>query len=277
MTKALPILTLVLLWGAVGAQTKSERELLSLNVRYDAAIVANDVAALDGIFADDFVYTSPEGELRTKAQQLEMVRAGLLKLELGKSNDVSVRVYGNAAVMTGLFIAKGKFRTEPLDIRERYTATWVRQKGRWRLAAEQGVFIRPRPSDSPEEVARSRGLDFSDAVVRASNSGWADKEVGDLTAIYTNDAILFPPKGEPVKGSEAIRAYWTRPSTNRILGHSVKTERAEMSGDLLVEHGYFTLSHQSGSNRAESGSAKFISVWKKGSDGIWRKHLDSWW
>ena len=65
-----------------------------------------------------------------------------LRLESGKSDDVKVRVYGNTAVMTGRFTAKGKFRDKSIDIRERYTAVWVKREGRWRLVAEQGNLIK---------------------------------------------------------------------------------------------------------------------------------------
>ncbi|HVF46136.1 MAG TPA: DUF4440 domain-containing protein [Pyrinomonadaceae bacterium] len=277
MNRPLLFLSVIVLSLAINGQSDVERQLRALNAQYDAAIVANNVSSLNRIFADDFVYTSPEGEVRNKAQQLEIARSGLLKLDFGKSDDVVVRVYGNSAVMTGRFTAKGTFRGEALEIRERYTAVWVKQKGRWRLASEQGNFIRQPNSAAADDVARTGGLDFSRAVVRASASGWAEKEVAELTAIYTNDAILFPPKGDPIKGSDAVRRYWTRPSPNRILQHDVKTEWAQMSGDLLVEHGHFTLTHQTVNNRAASGSAKFICVWKRGVDGIGRKSLDSWW
>ena len=98
-----------------------------------------------------------------------------------------------------------------------------------------------------------------------------------MVGFYTDDAILFPPKGEPIRGRDAIRAYWSRTSERRIMEHSIQTERADLSGDLLAEHGRFSLASQSGGSAPERGSANFISVWRRGADGIWRKHLDSWW
>jgi ketosteroid isomerase-like protein len=53
-----------------------------------------------------------------------------------------VRVYGKTAVMTGQFTAKGTFKGKNIDVRERYTAVWVKQNGRWQLVAEQGNFIK---------------------------------------------------------------------------------------------------------------------------------------
>jgi ketosteroid isomerase-like protein len=121
---------------------KTQQELLSANQAYDAALVRGDAAALERLYADEFIYTTPDGEVRNKAQQLAFTRSGDLKLESGRSDDVRIRIYGKTAVMTGRFTAKGKFRDRVIDIQERYTAVWVKKGGSWRLVAEQGNFIK---------------------------------------------------------------------------------------------------------------------------------------
>jgi ketosteroid isomerase-like protein len=121
---------------------RTEQELLRANQDYDEALVRGDATALERIYSDEFVYTTPDGEVRDKAQQLAFTRSGDLKLEDGRSDDVRVRIYGNTAVMTGRFTARGKFRDRSIDIRERYTAVWVKRRGRWQLVAEQGNFIK---------------------------------------------------------------------------------------------------------------------------------------
>jgi ketosteroid isomerase-like protein len=146
-------LLLVACSPAAAVQTKSrtpdrnsraERALLRTNREYDEALVRGDAGALERIYADEFVYTTFDGEVRDKAQQIAFTRSGDLKLESGRSDDVRVRVYGDTAVMTGRFTAKGQFRGEKIEVHERYTAVWVRSRGRWRLVAEQGNEIKRR-------------------------------------------------------------------------------------------------------------------------------------
>jgi ketosteroid isomerase-like protein len=124
------------------ASERTERELLKANQEYDKALVRGDATALDRIYSGDFIYTTPDGEVRDKAQQLAFTRSGDLKLESGRSDEVRIRVYGNTAVMTGCFMARGSFRDRNIDIRERYTAVWVKRLGRWQLVAEQGNLIK---------------------------------------------------------------------------------------------------------------------------------------
>jgi ketosteroid isomerase-like protein len=138
------LVSLVLTTSAALGQTprRIERELLKANQEYDEALMRSDAAALDRIYSDDFIYTTPDGEVRDKAKQLAFTKRGDLRLESGRSDDVRVRVYGNTAVMTGRFTAKGRFRESLIDIRERYTAVWVKTQGRWQLVVEQGNFIK---------------------------------------------------------------------------------------------------------------------------------------
>ena len=119
----------------------TEQELLKRNREYDEALVQEDASALDRIFADEFIYTSTTGEPINKRQQLEAIKSGDLKFEYGKSDEVRVRVYGNTAVMTGRFIAKGEYKGKVFEAPERYTAVWVKRHRRWQLVAEQGTRV----------------------------------------------------------------------------------------------------------------------------------------
>jgi ketosteroid isomerase-like protein len=146
------IVSLLLLLTAaspVFAQTKSkknstagaERELLEVNREYDEALVRGDTRALELIFGDEFIYTSTSGEILNKAQQLELVRSGALKIESGASEEVQVRLYGNMALVIGRFKARGQYKGQAFDSTERYTSVWVKRGGRWRLVAEQGTLV----------------------------------------------------------------------------------------------------------------------------------------
>src|SRR6478672_10851896 len=70
------------------------------NERIQAQIHA-DAAALDRIYAPDFIGVGPSGTVRTKPQVLSDFTSGSLRFQSITIDDVKVRVYGNAAVETG--------------------------------------------------------------------------------------------------------------------------------------------------------------------------------
>ena len=122
----------------------AKQELLKINKEYDEALVRGDIAALERIFGDEFIYTSTSGEVVNKPQQLELIRSGAMKISSGASDDVQVRPYGNIGLVIGSFIAKGQFKGQAFDSTERYTSVWVKRGGRWQLIAEQGTLV-PKP------------------------------------------------------------------------------------------------------------------------------------
>jgi ketosteroid isomerase-like protein len=97
-----------LLLAAATASPEAERELLTVNKQYDEAIMRGDVAALERIFADEFIYTNPKADVLDKKQQIAALSSGDVKLADAKSDDVRIRIYGETAVMTGRFTAKAE-------------------------------------------------------------------------------------------------------------------------------------------------------------------------
>src|SRR5688500_6569195 len=132
----------------VNGQTESRfsrdiRDVLRVNEDFDRAIVARDVAAYERIFAEDFIFTSFDGSVSNRDQEIERVRTGNLTFEYGKSDDVRVKVYGKTAVVTGRFSARGKRNGTPFSFVERYTGVFVKRKGRWQMVAEHATEIKP--------------------------------------------------------------------------------------------------------------------------------------
>ncbi len=104
------------------------------NERIKAQIHA-DAAALERIYADDFIGVGPSGTVRTKPQVISDFTSGDLRFQSITTDDVRVRVYGNAAVETGRSTMNGQDKGKPVPPDNRFTRVWVKQQGRWRLVA----------------------------------------------------------------------------------------------------------------------------------------------
>jgi ketosteroid isomerase-like protein len=104
------------------------------NERIKAQIGA-DAAALDRIYADDFIGVGPSGTVRTKPQVLSDFTWGHLKFQSITTDEVQVRVYENTAVETGLSTMVGQDHGKAVPRDNRFTRVWVKQQGRWRLVA----------------------------------------------------------------------------------------------------------------------------------------------
>ena len=106
-----------------------------------AALVRNDTAALDRIYADDYTLVNESGVLTTKAPRLAAIKSGELKYESVSFDEVNVRLYGNTAVATYRATNKVQFKGQEIGGQFRVTVTLVKIKGRWQVVAAQVTRI----------------------------------------------------------------------------------------------------------------------------------------
>ncbi|MEW6211722.1 MAG: nuclear transport factor 2 family protein [Acidobacteriota bacterium] len=121
-----------------GDAEQAIRQLVSELVN---AQLKGDTATLDRIWADDFTFTNSSGEVQTKAQRLTEIKSGELKFVSMSIDDVQVRVYGDAAVVTSRGTVKGQRRGQDLTGQSRGTSVYVKKQGRWQVVAQQVTRI----------------------------------------------------------------------------------------------------------------------------------------
>jgi len=114
-----------------------EEELLKLEDEFARAVAGNDVDALDGLLANDWIIVEPDGSIIDKARFLGVIRSGALSHESVESTDLRVRLYGNTAVVTALTTTKGKFMGQDFASCERATDIFVKQTDRWQCVFTQ--------------------------------------------------------------------------------------------------------------------------------------------
>src|SRR5437868_12988582 len=112
-----------------------EQAIRKLDDERIQAQIHADTAALERIYADDFIGVGPSGTVRTKPQVISDFTSGELRFRSITTDDVRVRVYGNAAVETGRSTMNGQDKGNAVPHDTRFTRVWIKQHGRWRLVA----------------------------------------------------------------------------------------------------------------------------------------------
>jgi len=107
--------------------------VIALETRRCEAIGAGDLSALAEVLADDYLHVLAPGRVVDKAQYIELIRNGPRKPERGA---LSVRMYGDAAVITGeLDNHIGAQASERRSIAAYCTQVAVKRDGRWRFVS----------------------------------------------------------------------------------------------------------------------------------------------
>ena len=129
------ILLLVLSAAISGAGP--EDEIVSAEKGWAAAVVKRDAAALAKIYHDQLIYAHSTGVIETKGDYLGKLRKGTQRYDAIEHQKITVRVHGSAAVAHLMVHMKGQSGTRPFDDKLMAMHLWIKQDGRWQLAAHQ--------------------------------------------------------------------------------------------------------------------------------------------
>ena len=143
------IVIVLLVLGAHGSQVAAQEKARSspedsvraAETARGEALMRADTTALSRLVGDEFVEVSRLGLLRTKADNLRDIASGALKLATVKYDSVSVRVYGDVAVLRAIADNTGTFRGVPFSGKIWYTRVFVRRDGRWQAVAMQQTSL----------------------------------------------------------------------------------------------------------------------------------------
>lgn len=135
------------LWLTTLATAEDKSRIMALENSWNQAELHNDAHAVDLLLADDFVMTVADGYTMNKSQTLASVRDTSYRPDVLQSDDMTVHMYGNTAIVTGAFLEKGKDKGKPFERRGRFTDTWVNLNGEWRCATSQ-FSVKPQSAST---------------------------------------------------------------------------------------------------------------------------------
>lgn len=118
-----------------------EGRIIALESAWDQAEQNKDATAVANLLADTIVYVDYDGSISTKQQFLAEVKSADVTGEQIKNEGVTVRLYGNVAVSTGIYRDKGMEKGKPFSRRGRFTNVWFNQNGKWECIASQSTLI----------------------------------------------------------------------------------------------------------------------------------------
>jgi ketosteroid isomerase-like protein len=117
-----------------------EQELRQMNDDWVKALVRADRVTLDRIMADDFCFAYPmEGD--DKAQFIGDVVSGDVLVESLTRENVSVRIWGDTAVLTGKDSASWSYKGRDFSGHYKIVHIYSRRNNNWQLVSVQACPI----------------------------------------------------------------------------------------------------------------------------------------
>lgn len=109
--------------------------IVALEIQLRRAQLDADVGALDQLISDDLLFTSPDGQLSTKAQDLESHASGQVRFLRHAPVELRVRRVGSDVAITALCAdLTVEVAGTAIEGRFRYTRVWARERDQaWRV------------------------------------------------------------------------------------------------------------------------------------------------
>jgi hypothetical protein len=123
--------------GEATPASQVEQEIINLERARLKAFAQDDKAQFERLVTDDLTITHSSGGVSNKAGLLAVMRPSTPDRPLPALTieDLKVRAYGDAAVMTGSLVETARDGRRELVLR--FTNTYVKLKGQWRMSAGQ--------------------------------------------------------------------------------------------------------------------------------------------
>lgn len=124
-------------------------EITELEARIRAAQLTADIRALDTLISDDLLFTGPNGELGTKAQDLEAHGSGAVRFRKHEPEELRIRRIGENVAVTAL---RANLTVEvagnSVSGTYRYTRVWARENNEpWQVVGGHVSEIHVPPQE----------------------------------------------------------------------------------------------------------------------------------
>ncbi|MDN7023760.1 DUF4440 domain-containing protein [Methanoculleus sp. FWC-SCC1] len=112
-------------------------------------------------------------------------------------------------------------------------------------------------------------------VNKRFSEGFTKGDASITAAGFADDAVIFPPDAEMVRGKQAIEAYWRTVMESGVTEATLTTVEISGSGDYRHEMGTGVLTVHSQGGAPVEQQIKYVVVWKRTAEG-WRNAWDIW-
>jgi len=119
-----------------------EKQLLELDRQWNEAYPQRDVAILDRVIADDWLCIDGAGLIISKKQLLDRVESSENFLDSYKFDEIALRMFKDAAIVTGRLSRTGRDEAGRFYLEQRYTRVYVKRNGCWQSVATQVTVVK---------------------------------------------------------------------------------------------------------------------------------------
>jgi ketosteroid isomerase-like protein len=119
-----------------------EQVFRDLENRISHAVMTRDVAEMGSLFASDYTSVGVSGHIRSKSEVIEAYSGGRITIATAQTGKLTVRQYGDMAVVVGLITVSGKEGSTDISGQYAFTRVYKRDAAKWLAVSFQATPVR---------------------------------------------------------------------------------------------------------------------------------------
>jgi hypothetical protein len=122
-------------------QEMQRQEIMNLENETVRAMQLNNSTFFKRVYSEDFQGTTSRGQVVNKVQLVQSVDRSQLKYDLFEIKEGKVRIFGNTAVFTGLWIQQGRFLGQHISAHIRVLHVYVNGRRGWQAIVGEETLV----------------------------------------------------------------------------------------------------------------------------------------
>ena len=115
--------------------------VLALEKAWNLALEEKNTKALDMLLATTMVSVDIDGSVASRSEFLASIKSADYQPSQAVTEQSTVQVYGDTAVVVGIFRIKGTEKGKPYVRRKRFVDTWIKISGTWQCVVTTSTLI----------------------------------------------------------------------------------------------------------------------------------------
>lgn len=124
------------------AENSDEQVFRDLENRISHAVITKDATEMNRLFASDYTSVGVSGKIRSRAEVIEAYSSGKLAIATAQTGKITVRQYGDIAIVVGLITVSGKEGSTDISGQYAFTRVYKRDAGKWLAVSFQVTPVR---------------------------------------------------------------------------------------------------------------------------------------
>lgn len=127
--------------SAAPSTADDEREIRRVEQALCEAFRTNDAETIGRLEDETYTLINSRGEISTRANDVADAKKAETTYSEFRNHDTTIRLYGDAAIALGITSVKGTSGGKAFQADFRFTDTYVRRAGGWKIAASHASKI----------------------------------------------------------------------------------------------------------------------------------------